>query len=346
MKKIIKYLALLSCITLSGCFPTGEIEKTDTQNSFIDSELNISPREGLVYNLSIPDEYLETYSPLKCRKQLVDSSMAEELFPNCTVDTVEVLDRPEEENYKLFQKEDSWVCFQDGKIYKWKQGEIEYNYLKNAFDMPKPYWMIREEFPQTDIDSLPVFDYVVEMNRIVNKIGVEVGEPRVYVVTEKLGDEISKKYFKDTCNRKITREDCCVIQYSMILNGLPIADYSYVFQSSSQEWFPNGCSIFGLFNKDGQLIFECRGILDIVETEEPQQLCTPEYAIEQMKEYFERTTLKGNLYGCEQCVLVYWKNEKYTGDFYARPVWAFGWQEEEGKKLQPYYVDAITGHVL
>lgn len=349
MKNFILGLVLVSCITLNGCFPTGEIEESNIQNSLNNTELNISPREGLIYNLSIPDEYKETYSAAKCRFKQIDSSIAEELFQKCTVDTETVLDRPEEQNYKLFQKKDSWVCFQDGRILKWQQHDIQSTFLMHVFSMAKPYWMIREEFPQTDMDSISISDCTNEMDRIINTIGVDVGKPKIFPVTKKIAKDIGKKYYPDSMSMigNITDEDCCIIRYDMLLNELPIVNCSYRVISGTQEWIPQSCSVSGLFNKDGLLEFQCEYILDDIETEEPEQLCTAEYAIAQMKNYIEKTTRNGTLYGCEQGVLVYRKKEKFSGEYYARPVWVFGWAEEnEGQQPDPYYVDAINGHIL
>lgn len=348
MKKLVCKLTILSCIVLTGCFPTGELSQSNNSAPLNNTELNASPREELVYNLSIPNEYVDTYSPFKCRMKQPDSSfeIAEKLFPGSTVDTTEILDRPEEENYKLYQKSDSFLCFQDGRVYMNKPTEIEFGFIESALDMAVPYTMLREEFPQTNSDSLPIADYVSEMDRIINEIGVEVGEPKVFAFDKKTGKYINKKYFPGVSGRDFVKDDCCIIKYDILANGLPLADYHYYEINGQQEWVPRPSSIKGYFDEDGMLCFDCDGLLDNIEADESKKLCTPEFAIQQIKDYFEKTTREGTLCGCEQAVLLYQKNEKFTGDYYARPVWVFGWTESGRPIPDPYYVDAITGHIF
>lgn len=346
MKKQFLLCLLIGCFSLTSCFPTGNIEETDFQKTIQNNDINNSYNEDIVYNLIIPDEYIKTYSVTNVKLHQFDSDIAEELFPGCTTNTTDILDRPEQHNYLLFQKVDSWVCFQDGIVKSFKTNNINQTLLDKLFSMPKPYAMIRDEFPEKELESFSVPDCVNQMERLISVLDLNVGSKKVFSVSSKDSKNIKEKYFPDI-DIDIANEDCCIIHYNLIIDGLPIADYSYDMVHETQEWNPLNSSVRALFTKDGLISFSCTGVPDVINGAESQEVCTPEYAVSQMKKYIESTTLKGTLYGCEQRALVYWKEGKYTGEYFVRPVWAFGWSEKGRDDCPvPYYVDALNGHVM
>lgn len=344
MKKQFMFASLIVLFSFTSCFPTGTEKKAEFQQSMPNNDINYSSNENIIYNFIIPDEYKKTYSITKVKLRQFDSDIAKDIFPESVKDVTNILDRPEQNNYKLFEKVGSWLCFQDGNISYFKNNNINYQFLYDLFAMPKPYAMIRDEFPEKELKTISISECTDEMDRIISTLDINVGKPKVFSITKKDSRYIEDKYYSKE-NISIVNEECCVINYDLLLDDVPIANYSYYM--APFEMNPLNSSIQALFTKDGMLNFNCYDVPEIMTSSDPQEMCGPEYAIAQMKEYIEKTSLKGTLYGCEQRVFIYWKEGKYTGEYDVRPVWVFGWLEKgSNRRPVPYYVDALNGHVM
>ena len=332
--------SVLCSLFITGCYPTGEIVK----NSDISygSELNESPYEGLNYKLSLPDEYPETYSVTKAKLKNFDTSLAEVLFPDCTKDTVDI-QTDEENNYVLYRKKASDVCFMQGTVIYNKKNENNTGLLISALTMPKTDEQIRDEFPRTDLPGFSSDGYLEEINRVINLLDIETTGPQLYAITDEEAEYVNSTYYEGMFDG-IIHNDLYIIKYTPTLDGLPVANSSFL--SSMSDWVATSSKVYGAFDENGMSELTARDIPEVYKRDKNEKICSPEFAVSQMKEYIEGIHKKGSVFGCELRALVYIHSGEVTDEYDVRPVWVFGWQDDDMDRPNPYYIDAVSGNIL
>ncbi len=333
-------ISILCTAFITGCYPTGEIVGND--NISYGAELNESPREGLIYKFTLPEEYPETYNVKTAKFRNFDIELAEELIPHCTEDTINV--EKYDDGYTLYQKEDSYVCFMPGTVSLTKENDNNIEVLLQAFLLPKTSDQIRNEFPRTEISDFSSVAYLEEMQRFIDILDIETdNELQVYAVTNEESNYINQTYNKGILEDLIS-DDCYIIKNTPILGGLPVANSSFL--CSMADWVSMDSKIYGAFDKNGLLDFEAYNIPEICKLGDDEKICSPEYAVSQIKDFIEGINNNGTMYGCELRALVYSFNGEAIDEYFVRPVWVFGWQENSEGMLNPYYVDAVSGTIL
>ncbi len=333
---------IICSIFATGCYPTGQ--NINTEEIVFDGNLNESPREDLVYKFTIPEEYPESYNVTKAKFRNFDASLAEELFPHCTDDPVEI-QHHDERNYTLYLKENSWVNFMDGTVTFWNEYEYEPHKILAAIYMPKPFEQIKSEFPNIVFKNFSSEQPVSEMNRIIRTLDIKVSEPHIYSFDRQVTEYIDDTYFIHGFEHEELKEDIYAVSFDVMLGELPVSKQSFG-QILSSEWHSVDTQIYGLFNKNGLIEFNARDIPEISETGKNAHICSPETAVSQIKNYIEGTAESGTIFGCELKALTYYYEGVETDEYMVRPVWVFGFQSEEGSLLNPLYVDAVSGMML
>ena len=354
MKNKAILLSLLFCTILTGCYPTGQkVEQAETSSIVYDEDLNASPRENLKYYFTVPEEYLQTYSAKKAQTIIYESDYITPLFPGCTEDleleiTPETADSPDLEHYYLYQKESaSFVGINAGTV---SLCTPEYNdgcYV--MFDLKGDFLRdekTREVVPNDKLKAFSSDEAIKKLEEMIDYLGVEVHpEPIILAVTNDDTDYYNNLWYNDAS----VDEEAYVIKYRMALDGLPLPDYSRI-PLVHEDWGIPFSRIESVFTEDGMIYFDCREAMEITERGEEIQICTPEFAIQQVKNYVEAMTVSCSVYGCELMVLPIYDTEtddKY--DYKLKPVWMFVWdktKKEDYPDCDAIYVDAATGEIL
>lgn len=341
MKKTIitTVLCIASCVVMTGCYPTGK--KEDIETFTYDGELNESPREGLTYKFTAPEEYPETYSVTRARDSSFDPKLLEELFPDCKNDTTDIV-IDEAENYTLYMKEDSLaLCW--GGDFTFRMNDEETNLVRGILKMPIPNDEIRSIVPNTEFKKFSTGENIKNMQHILETLEVEVSEPYVYAIGEDDEKYLRENFFGHLDDHKILKEDTYIVLFDTYLDGLPVVK-TKAGGISNNQWLLSGTEIYGSVTKDGLRAFNIDTALEVSETGDQEKICSPEYAVQQIKNYIEGTSLSGTMCGCELKALVYFYGGEEYDDYLVKPVWEFGWKEGN-YEYEPYFVDAITGNV-
>lgn len=333
---------MLCASIVTGCYPTGE--NSNMEEITFEGNLNDSPRDDLIYKFTIPTEYPKSYNVTKAKLRSFNASFAEELFPHCTDEPVEI-QKFDDKNYTLYLKDDSWVNFMDGTVTFWSDYEYDPYRILSSVYMPKPLDQIKAEFSRSDFEKFSSEYPVSEMNRILNTLDIKVSEPHIFALNKQDAEYISNTYFLNNGEHQNLSENIYTITYDVMLGDLPVS-YSSFGQILNPEWLSISTQIYGIFNNNGLIEFNARDIPEIAETGESVEICSPETAIAQIKNYIEGTVESGTMYGCELKALTYCYEGVETDEYMVRPVWIFGWQSEEGNLLNPLYVDAVSGMIL
>ena len=333
-------IGVLCSLFITGCYPTGEI--VGNSNISYGSELNESPYEGLNYKLILPDDYPETYSITKAKLRNFDTSLAESLFPDCTKDTVDI-QIDEENKYALYRKKESDVCFMPGTVIYNKKNENKTELLVNALTMPKTDEQIRDEFPRTELPGFSSDGSLAEINRVIDLLDIETTGPQIYAITDEEAEYVNSTYCEGAFDGIICN-DSYIIKYTPTLDGLPVANHSFL--STMSDWVATSSRIYGLFDENGMIELTVRDIPEVYKREKNEKICSPEFAVSQMKEYFEGMHKNGTVFGCELRALVYIYSGEVTDEYEVRPVWVFGWQDDDMDRPNPCYIDAVSGNIL
>ena len=354
MKKQATLLSLIFCSILTGCYPTGQkVEKADTSSVVYDEDLNASPREDLRYYFTVPEEYLHTYSAKKAHSVIYEPDYITPLFPGCTENleleiTPETADSPDLEYYYLYQKEPaSYVCVDAGTV---SLLTPEYNNgCYGIFDLKGTFLRddkTREIVPNDKLKSFSSDAAITKIEYMIDHLNVEVNsEPIIYAVTYDTDYDYYDLWYHDTS----VDEDAYIIKYRMTLDGLPVPDYGRS-PLVHEDWYIPETKIVSVFTESGMIYFDCREAMEITERDEEIQICSPEFAIQQVKKYVEAMTVSCSIYGCELMVLPVADND--TDDMYdykLKPVWMFVWDKtvkEQYPDCDAIYVDAETGEIL
>ena len=112
------------------------------------------------------------------------------------------------------------------------------------------------------------------------------------------------------------------------------------------DWVATSSKIYGLFDENGMIELTVRDIPEVYKREKNEKICSPEFAVSQMKEYIEGMHKNGTVFGCELRALVYIYSGEVTDEYEVRPVWVFGWQDDDMDRPNPYYIDAVSGNIL
>lgn len=352
MKAIL--LSLIFCSILTGCYPTGQkVEKADDSSVVYDEDLNASPREDIKYYFTVPEEYLHTYSAKRAHEVIYDPDYVTPLFPGCTENleleiTPETADSPELEYYYLYQKEPaSYVCVDAGTVSlltpEYNNGcyvmfDLKGNYLRDE--------KTREIVPNDKLEAFSSDESIKKLEEMIDYLGVEADpEPLILAVT----DDDNTDYFKMWYHNTSVDEDAYIIKYRMKLDGLPVPDYGRS-PLVHEDWYIPFCWIKSVFTESGMIYFDCREVMEVTERGEEIQICSPEFAIQQVKNYIEAMNVSCSVYGCELMVLPVADND--TDDIYdykLKPVWMFTWDKtvkEQYPDCDAIYVDAETGEIL
>lgn len=341
MKKsiIMAALCIISCAVMTGCYPTGK--KEDIETFTYDGELNESPREGLVYKFTVPEEYPETYSVTRARDRNFDPQLLEVFFPDCKKDTTDIV-IDEAENYTLYQKADSHVVCWDGRFI-FRMLDEETNLVRGILKMPIPNDEIRSIVPNTEFKKFSADEHIKNMQHILDTLEVEVSEPYVYAVGEDDEKYLRENFFGHWNDRKILEEDTYIVLFDTYLDGLPVVK-TKTSGIMRQEWLLSDTEIYGSVTNDGLRAFIIYNAIEVSGTGDEEKICSPEYAVQQIKNYIEGTSLSGTMCGCELKALAYFYEGEEHDDYMVKPVWEFGWKEGN-YKYEPYFVDAVTGNV-
>lgn len=357
MKNKAILLSLIFCTVLTGCYPTGQkVEQAETSSIVYDEDLNASPRENLKYYFTVPEEYLQTYSAKKAQTIIYESDYITPLFPGCTEDleqliTPETADSPDLEHYYLFWKGNaSYVCINAGSV-----GLCTPEYNDNMYSLfPNKGIYLREEkeremFPDNKLDSFSSDEAIEKMKEMADYLNADISEEPIIIAIDDEAAEILRRAEGFDIPSISKGMEAYYIRYMMTLDGLPLPDYSRS-PLVHEDWGIPTSYVEGVFTSDSMIYFDCREAMEITERGEEIQICTPEFAIQQVKNYVEAMTVSCSVYGCELMVLPIYDTEtddKY--DYKLKPVWMFVWdktKKEDYPDCDAIYVDAETGEIL
>lgn len=274
-------VALMICLGLAGCYPDGKMTlntdketvsdyKNDVDNytSNIECELADGLYVKAELNINRDAEWQDNHVYLKNW----DIEKVSAVFGNGRIitetKTVSNMHNDELNDQYIYWDDQSSLVIQQGNLQYYTEAERNYSYLGYLYGtMPYLTDETLEKFPDTEIPGIDKQNAIEQVKEILQNIGVEVSEPRVYALTyEKLEENTDYSQIDPNGNppHQWSEEDAVyAIAFKGTLDSLPITEVGYRSGPAAGE------RIVGIVGKQGLISFQA---LNIYEAEEKNQL--------------------------------------------------------------------------
>lgn len=262
---------LMLSFVLTGCYPNGEIQKQKDNNEDIAIESNVNNiNMELDENLSVnADLEIELEAKWKNKKVVLKNWNVDEVAHIFGEDqniarenTMPDVDNENYNDHYIYWEDESMLILQRGKLQYFTKRELEYSYLSYLYGiMPYLTNEAMEKFPETEIPELSKEDAILEVKGIVEKLGIEVSEPKVYSLTyEKLEANTDYTQLDPNGNEphKWGEEDAVyAVAFKGMSNSLPITEVGYRSGPAAGE------RIVGIVGKQGLIALQALNIYEL-----------------------------------------------------------------------------------
>lgn len=367
MNKSIKavILFLLIC-SLTGCFPTGElnmpsesvINSENTGNSNKDENISYSaPRvieAFLKIDVPLPDNYPTELPVLKATVREFDAEAVKAVF----IDG-KTIDKDDSQNGKTMLFTD------DGTSLYVDKGNITFITDAHLFDgenEKRSKSMMQQtaaehaaskylDFIHTgdELDGFPRSEARERADELVKMLDIKyLGEPQIYAVTA----EDSHNFDENIVLTK--NEECYLVKYLTTYNGIPIPNEDtevFVGTNNESSW------VNVILTKDKLVKFSCFNILEsIEETGTAQIKCSAETALSKLYDYYDmqidEKRKKEKRYEYDKMSFAYVSSnvDRKKGEYIYSPLVCVSggllWGDPEDGVTINRFIDPVTGTVL
>lgn len=274
-------IVLMTCLSLTGCYPDGknslDVDKetvggfkyyVDNNTSNIECEL----ADGLCVNAELNIDREAEWQDNHVNLKNWDIEKVSAVFGNgrkiAETKTMTNMHNDELNDQYIYWDDQSRLVIQRGNLQYYTEEELNYSYLGYLYGtMPYLTDETLEKFPETEIPGIDKKDAIKQVKGILQNIGVEVSEPRVYALTyEKLEENTDYSQIDPNGNppHQWSEEDAVyAIAFKGTLGSLPITEVGYRSGPAAGE------RIVGIIGKQGLIAFQA---LNIYEVQEKNQL--------------------------------------------------------------------------
>ena len=367
-------LSVLTAVTLTGCFPTGEV--SDPAPSQTAPATSTAPTSGdasvpsdtsapantvltvgdkVTIDITPPASYPSEVPIIKChlRDFLAESEEIKKFF----------IDGKEIYKEESFDNSTNYFTTDGATLSISKQGDLSYTPDDHLFDgndeMRSKFKMMdacvrnieyyHGAFPHMadELEGFPRADALARANELVKQFDIQyLGEPIIYSVSA----EDAHNYDENITLTK--EEEFYIVQYPMTYNGISVsADGSKV--NNDIENNPSWLKV--VLSKDKLIKFQCHFIFDnIEEVEEVQIACSADNAVTKLYNNYEpQEMMLQNKYDFTDSInLVYgsWKLDNFAEHILSyKPFWCVPGlcQIPNDPKMYSFnvYIDVGTGMV-
>lgn len=274
---LLRGVALITCLGLTGCYPDGKMP-LDTDKKNMDNYMKEVDNNASNIECELAEGlYVKAELNIKQDEKWQDNQVFLKNWDIENISTVlgngrkitETKTVPNMHNDKLndqyiYWDDRSMLVIQQGNLQYYTEVELNYSYLGYLYGtMPYLTDQTLEKFPETDIPGIDKQNAIEQVKGILQNIGVEVSEPRVYSLTyERLEENTDYSQTDPNGNapHQWSKEDAVyAIAFKGTLDSLPITEVGYRSGPAAGE------RIVGIVGKQGLIAFQALNIYDAKE---------------------------------------------------------------------------------
>lgn len=291
------------CIFLTACYPNGKLNKNLNDDSIVVEENESAVKgkldEGLFVNAETDIKTEADWKEKTVVLKSWDSDEAKGLFgkekeikedkiiPNIHNDSLM--------DHYIYWEDGSMLVVQRGNLQYYTPNELEYSYFGYLYGtLPYLTEEAAEKFPEADIPDLDKEEAIKQVTEIVEKLEIEVSEPRVYAMTyERL--EADTDYSQTDPNgnppHRWTETDAVyAVVFQGMQNQLPITEIGYRSGPAAGE------RIVGIVGKQGLVAFHALNIYEVVtEKELSEPIGSVREVLENIRKKFRNVLIVGRI---------------------------------------------------
>lgn len=274
-RKILVGMVLLLGVNFTGCYPDGTKQpengyknsytwENDNGFSELECELDNNLCVKATVKVKREAEWMEHHAVLKGWKTENIISALENGRTIAETKSLPNMHNDEIQDEYIYWEDGSMLSLQPGTLQYFTERELKYSYLGYLYGtMPYLTEETSEKFPETDIPGVDKETAIEQMEKILQNVGIQVSEPRVYSLTcEKLEENTDYSQTDPDGNppHHWDEEDAAyAIVYQGSLDSLPVTEIGYRSGPAAGE------RIVGIVGKQGLVAFQALNIYEIEE---------------------------------------------------------------------------------